>query len=222
MNVKAGIVDKNVWASDLESNSCRQVLVILKEAPVSQQFNLIKHLQCGGRGNTYNNVAMWVYIFRHFGITDADMSWPTVKAKCFHREQNLKHAAVININDNYDNPKGGKRSNDHKLEDNYKEDRHQAILDKVSEIAPSIIVTGGDVVKRCLGKYSKLITLHHSDDKIISVSLISIRERSYMVFSLPHPNASRCKAGPLTQKRIYQSLISLLSRLPATLSFKEI
>lgn len=62
MIVKGGIVDPTTWAVDKETKSCRQILFILKEAPVRETFDLIDHLYKGGRAATYAAVAMWSYL----------------------------------------------------------------------------------------------------------------------------------------------------------------
>ena len=147
MIVKGGIVDPTTWAVDKETKSCRQILFILKEAPVRETFDLIDHLYKGGRAATYAAVAMWSYLLRHYGLSAKSTDWEIVKSKKNKREQNLQHVAVININDFYKKKAKGKHSNDKILLEEYSEQRHRAIERKITEISPSIIVTGGKQYK---------------------------------------------------------------------------
>lgn len=212
MIVKGGIVDPTTWAVDKETKSCRQILFILKEAPVRETFDLIDHLYKGGRAATYAAVAMWSYLLRHYGLSAKSTDWEIVKSKKNKREQNLQHVAVININDFYKKKAKGKHSNDKILLEEYSEQRHRAIERKITEISPSIIVTGGKVVRKCLAQFSDIKCI--AVRPYASVYEYTIGDVQYILLSMPHPNAM------IKRSLIYQDLISIISALPQTLTLQ--
>lgn len=72
--MKGGIINPEIWNRDKTAGICRNILVILKEAPCSDKFDLRGHIIDGAKGNTYNNVAMWVFLLRHFRRDNVDVS----------------------------------------------------------------------------------------------------------------------------------------------------
>lgn len=72
--MKGGIINPEIWNRDKTAGICRNILVILKEAPCSDEFDLRGHIIDGAKGNTYNNVAMWVFLLRHFRRDNVDVS----------------------------------------------------------------------------------------------------------------------------------------------------
>lgn len=212
MNVKGGIVNSEIWSLDKEIQTCRQVLFIFKEAPVRKDFDLIRHLKGGGGAATYAGVAMWTYLLRHYGLSPSPITWKVVNSKKEKREQNLQHIAVLNINDNYTKRAEGKHSNDKLLFEEYNESRHRAIERAVQQISPSVIVTGGKVVTRCLKKYANLSLIVKRP--YVSAYQCILSDSTYILFSIPHPNAS------IKRTLIFQDMLSVLRCLPSTLTFQ--
>lgn len=209
--MKGGIINIDVWNDDNAKGLNRQVLVILKEAPTGKNFNLIKHLQEGGRGNTYNNVALWLYLLRHFNRDNSDLSWKKAKSKKTPegRKKNLIHAAVINISDTWQKSASGKRTNDSTLYANHSSQRQHEIEEFISTIKPDIILCGGKSVVDCLHKFRD--KPHKSSvpngTKFSSLYTYTINGVTFPLISMPHPNA------PFLQKEMYKDLKMLLEQV---------
>lgn len=208
--MKGGIINIDVWNDDNAKGLNRQVLVILKEAPTGKNFNLIKHLQEGGRGNTYNNVALWLYLLRHFNRDNSDLSWKKAKSKKTPegRKKNLIHAAVINISDTWQKSADGKHTNDKILFENHTAERQQDIEDFIYQIEPDIILCGGKVVVKSLHKFrEKPVKLPTTSTKYAKAYAYRIKDIIFPFISMPHPNAH------ISQKDMYKDLLSLLDKI---------
>ncbi len=205
-DVKCQVIDPETWQADKEVGICRNVMFILKEAPVGDNFDLQKHLLKGGRGYTYSNVALWLFLLRHFGRDEVNVSFseatkkknPTTRAKLF------RHVAVVNINDKWKKSKG-KSSDDAKLLRDYSKERHSDIEAVITECDPEIVVTCGRVVLNCLRKFNANIK------KITKVGTIPAKAYAYeingtvrLLIAMPHPNAH------IRQALMYKELSDLL------------
>lgn len=206
--MKPGIINPEQWNKDRLEGKTRRVLVILKEAPVDANFSLIDHLKNGGRGYTWNNIAMWVYLLRHFGKDDSEMSFQNAsnKKNPKGRKLNLNHTAVININDSWKPSGNGKNSNDSELFDNYYIERDEEIRNFIEQIDPDIILCGGKVVAECLNKFRNLTNLSGNDAKFAKLYKLEGPNKEYNLISMPHPNIR------FSQEILYNELFKTLTQ----------
>ena len=209
--MKGGIVHSKTWDKDIADGVCRRVLVILKEAPCRENFQLEKALlKDGSRGNTYNNAAMWVFLISHYKRDDVNTSLNEALKKKTHKGRSscLKHSAVINISDAWQKSAGGKRTNDKTLFDNHTEERQKEIESYIDTIKPDIILCGGKVVVKCLHKFrGKKVKLSTTTTKYAKAYAYRIGDYIYPLLSMPHPNA------PIDQKMMYKDLEDLLNEI---------
>lgn len=207
--MKGGIVNPATWNEDKQKGICRQVLVILKEAPAGEHFQLLKHLNEGGRGNTYNNVAMWLFLLRHFRRDNTDISFKEALKKKTKKGRwgNLIHAAVININDHWLKSAKGKRTKDSMLYENHTAERQAEIESFISETAPEVILCGGKVVVECLRKYGTLTKFEKDDTLLVKAYRYTVNGKDFLLISMPHPNA------PIKQALAYKSLMNLIEKI---------
>ncbi|MCH5326735.1 MAG: hypothetical protein J1E29_05985 [Duncaniella sp.] len=211
MTDREGIIKPETWVADMQEGKIRRVLVILKEAPCRKTFNLVKHIsEDGSRGNTYNNVAMWVFLLQNFKSDNVTTSYKeAIKLKTAEgRTKCLVHAAIINISDNWQKSADGKHTNDKILFENHTAERQQDIEDFIYQIEPDIILCGGKVVVKSLHKFrEKPVKLPTTSTKYAKAYAYRIKDIIFPFISMPHPNAH------ISQKDMYKDLLSLLDKI---------
>lgn len=182
-----GVVCPDIWFS---GDNQPRTLFVLKET--NRWCDLCKYvIRKDAKWQTWNNIARWTYLLRHFQNMPFEEIWQHVKTiSVDQRINNLNHIALLNIKKR----PGGKSTNSNSLIEEFERHDKAYIMDEIALFDHiDYIVCCGKGVAHCLSQcYTGLKWKNH----------VAITQNGTILIDFVHPQ-SRLKKKDLL-KRLYE------------------